>query len=95
VRIARMRHGQGSYLFPNGTAYIGKWREDLPHGTGKLFTKQCTFTGEFHRGKQGREKEEGERCADKCDGEICTCCFVASSKLRARRMLDAGRALNR
>lgn len=35
------REGEGTYFYPDGTIYIGNWKDDQPHGVGAFFTASC------------------------------------------------------
>jgi len=38
--------------FPNGTKYIGEWKNDVPHGQGKvIYPDGRELIGEFENGK--------------------------------------------
>ncbi|KAG8463532.1 hypothetical protein KFE25_003805 [Diacronema lutheri] len=43
--------GQGKYLFPSGTTYVGEFKDGEFHGKGMLIFKDCgKFTGTWERG---------------------------------------------
>ena len=45
------KEGQGEQAFPDGTKYVGNFKEDKKHGTGKFIFKEanatCFFQGKF------------------------------------------------
>ena len=57
VEVVRLKHGKGSYLFPNGDVWKGGWKLARQHGHGIFFEKSGTFTGTMdngHRKGSGR-----------------------------------------
>ena len=47
------RHGEGSYVWSDGSRYQGQWSDDLKHGTGKfVWPTGDIFEGEYHRDKR-------------------------------------------
>ncbi len=41
-----MMNGRGAYKHPNGTVYIGDWKDDKPHGKGiESCANEYTYTG--------------------------------------------------
>jgi hypothetical protein len=53
-------HGRGTYKHPNGSVYIGDWKDDKPHGRGiETCHNEYTYTGEYIKGqKHGLGKME-------------------------------------
>jgi hypothetical protein len=51
-RLRRIRHGQGTYTFLDGTKYEGEWKDGDKHGQGILtFLDGAKYEGEFKDGK--------------------------------------------
>jgi len=49
-----MKNGYGFSIKSNGEKYRGYWKNDLPHGRGKLCTNASRYEGDFVAGvKQG------------------------------------------
>ena len=36
------RHGNGTYVWPNGNVYMGKWQDGKRHGMGTLYCADGT-----------------------------------------------------
>lgn len=49
------RHGEGLYVWSDGSRYQGQWHEDLKHGTGKFVWP----TGDIYEGEYSRDKRHG------------------------------------
>lgn len=49
------RHGEGLYVWSDGSRYQGQWHEDLKHGTGKFIWP----TGDVYEGEYCRDKRHG------------------------------------
>jgi hypothetical protein len=46
-------NGQGTYTWPDGTKYVGEWKDDKFHGQGTLtFADGEKYIGEFKDGKK-------------------------------------------
>ncbi|MEN7551325.1 hypothetical protein AAG747_25635 [Rapidithrix thailandica] len=51
TRYGVIKHGQGKYVWPDGSIYVGKWRNDVMHGYGTLeFYDGSSYSGEWHNG---------------------------------------------
>lgn len=45
-------HGQGTYVWPDGTTFEGEWNVGFPQGNGKLTTADGQkWNGQFNNGK--------------------------------------------
>ena len=48
-----MASGQGKFVFPDGSYYVGDWFKNLPHGIGKhKFPDGSFYEGEFIEGRK-------------------------------------------
>jgi len=46
------KHGYGELVWPNGSRYVGNWKDDKPEGKGKQFHENGDYyEGEFSDGK--------------------------------------------
>ncbi len=51
-----LRHGEGTYLWPNGAQYSGRWRFDLMHGNGTMkYGNGASYAGEWRDGRMHGE----------------------------------------
>ena len=51
-----LKHGEGTYFFPNGDKYEGKWKNGKKHGSGTyLFSNGDKYEGNWKHGKQHGE----------------------------------------
>ena len=58
------RHGDGDQLWPDGTRYIGAWKDHTYHGTGQLLDPegQVIYRGQWAQGmKHGRAPYKKDR----------------------------------
>ena len=88
-----MRHGQGTYNYPDESKYVGEWKDDMPNGKGTItYTEGTKYEGEWQDNKwhgQGiysfpdGSKYEGEYKNNKQEGQG-TATFEDGSKYEGK-----------
>jgi hypothetical protein len=60
-----MRHGQGTFSWPDGRLYVGEWRQGQPGGLGtRIFANGRFKAGYFDRGRYlGTDAEQAARAS--------------------------------
>jgi hypothetical protein len=66
-----MRHGTGTYTYPNGKYYKGTWKNDKKHGEGKLYFKdgEISYEGFYKDGKRHGKGKMTDKKGNKYNGD--------------------------
>lgn len=49
--------GSGTYVYPDGSKYIGEFKDRMPEGKGRLYYSNKSFySGEFKKGKKNGDR---------------------------------------
>jgi hypothetical protein len=46
----KVKHGQGTLTFTDGTRCVGEWKGDKMHGQGAIISSDSSYVGEFENG---------------------------------------------
>ena len=64
------QHGQGIYIFSDGTEYDGEWKDGKKHGQGILICYDgAMFAGEWKKGRPNGQGTETRPNGQKYEGE--------------------------